>query len=52
MKKEYFAPELQEFRFATEGLMVSAGDVVDPDDSSLGGDDDVTELRPMINIFN
>ncbi len=53
MKKTYFAPELQEFRFLTEELMAFSGGnfAVDPDDnSSSGGDDDTTTLLPF-SIF-
>ena len=50
MKKEYFAPEAEEIRFLTESLM-GPSFILNPEDGSAGGDD-VTELLPMINIFN
>lgn len=50
MKKEYFAPEAEEIRFLTESLM-GPSMILNPEVGSAGGDDDVTEILPMVNLF-
>ena len=48
MKKEYFAPEVEKIEFLTESLM-GPSDVLD---LGNGSDGDVTEILPMVNLFN
>ena len=48
MKKEYFAPEVEKIEFLTEALM-GPSDVLN---LGNGSDDDVTEILPMVNLFN
>ncbi len=50
MKKEYFAPEAEKIRFLTESLM-GPSFILNPEDGSAGGDDDVTEFLPTVNLF-
>ena len=50
MKKEYFAPEAEKILFLTESLM-GPSFILNPEDGSAGGDDDVTEFLPTVNLF-
>ena len=50
MKKEYFAPEAEKILFLTESLM-GPSFVLNPEDGSSGGDDDVTGFLPTVNLF-
>lgn len=51
MKKVYFAPEAKKIDFLTEELM-GPSYVLNPDSPSAGGNDDVTELLPMVELFD
>lgn len=50
MKKVYFAPEADKIEFLTEESM-GPSMILNPDNGSLGGDDDVTEILPVVKLF-